>query len=42
MVKYTDANGNTKPLNKKEFSALMRTLWEIAQENKKQSKEVES
>ena len=34
MVKYTDAQGNTQDLDRKEFTELMRTIWEIAQANK--------
>ena len=41
MVKYTDAQGNTKNLSRDEFMAMMRTLWEVAQANKTADKEVE-
>ena len=41
MVKYTDAQGNTTNLDRKGFMALMKNLWEVAQANKAQEKEVE-
>lgn len=41
MVKYTDAQGNVTNLDREGFMNLMKSLYEIAQANKNQEKEVD-
>ena len=36
MVKFTDASGKSTMIDRAEFMRYMRTLWEVAQLNKKE------
>jgi len=41
MVKFTDASGKTTMIYRTEFMRYMRTLWEVAQLNKKECEKSE-
>lgn len=41
MVKFTDASGKKTMIGREEFMRYMRTLWEVAQLNKKEREKEE-